>query len=88
MLHAPRQTGKTTLPAWTRRPWTLAAGRDDAAAFTYGVLRAALEKEGQSIGPNDMLIAAIALANGLAVVTHNTAEFSRVPGLVLDGWET
>jgi tRNA(fMet)-specific endonuclease VapC len=60
---------------------------DDAAAQTYGVIRAVLEKEGRPIGPNDMLIAAIALANGLTVVTHNTAEFGRVPGLLLDDWE-
>ncbi len=60
---------------------------DDAAAQTYGLLRAALEKGGQPIGPNDMLIAAIALANDLTLVTHNTAEFSRVPGLSLEDWE-
>ena len=59
----------------------------DAAAQIYGVIRAALEKEGRSIGPNDMLIAAIALANELTVVTHNTAEFGRVPGLLLEDWE-
>jgi tRNA(fMet)-specific endonuclease VapC len=34
-----------------------------------------------------MIIAAIALANGLTVVTHNTAEFERVPGLLLEDWE-
>jgi tRNA(fMet)-specific endonuclease VapC len=60
---------------------------DDAAAQTYGVIRAALEQEGRLIGPNDMLIAAIALANGLTVVTHNTAELGRVPGLLLEDWE-
>jgi tRNA(fMet)-specific endonuclease VapC len=61
---------------------------DDAAAQTYGHLRATLEKEGQPIGPNDMLIAAIALAGELTLVTHNTDEFSRVPGLSLEDWET
>lgn len=61
---------------------------DDAAAYTYGVIRAALEKQGQPIGPNDMLIAAIAIANGLTLVTHNTAEFSRVSGLLVEDWET
>lgn len=34
-----------------------------------------------------MLIAAIALANHLTLVTHNTAEFSRVPGLAIEDWE-
>lgn len=57
---------------------------DDAAAHTYGPLRAALEKEGRLIGSSDLLIASIALANGLVLVTHNTAEFSRAPGLVLE----
>jgi tRNA(fMet)-specific endonuclease VapC len=33
------------------------------------------------------MIAATALANGLTVVTHNTAEFSRVPGLKLEDWQ-
>jgi tRNA(fMet)-specific endonuclease VapC len=36
------------------------------------------------IGPNDLLIAAIALANRGILVTHNTAKFSRVPGLSLE----
>src|SRR5690242_12666658 len=48
---------------------------DDAAALSYGQIRAQLEKIGTPIGSLDMLIAAIALANNLTVVTHNTAEF-------------
>jgi predicted nucleic acid-binding protein len=42
---------------------------------------------GRPIGPNDLLIAAIACANTLTLVTHNTREFSRVPALQLDDWE-
>jgi tRNA(fMet)-specific endonuclease VapC len=38
------------------------------------------------IGAMDMLIAAIALANGLILVTHNTKEFARIPGLQLEDW--
>ena len=60
---------------------------DDAAAEAYGRLRAELARRGTPIGPNDLLIAAIALARDLALVTHNTAEFSRVPGLRLEDWE-
>lgn len=60
---------------------------DDAAADHAARSRAALEASGTPIGPNDLLIAAIALANGLTLVTHNTAEFARVPGLRVEDWE-
>jgi tRNA(fMet)-specific endonuclease VapC len=60
---------------------------DDAAAEAYGRIRMDLAARGQTIGGNDMLIAAIALANGCTLVTHNTAEFSRVPGLVIEDWQ-
>lgn len=60
---------------------------DDAAALAYGPLRATLELAGTPIGPLDMLIASITLANGLTLVTHNRAEFSRVAGLQLEDWE-
>ena len=60
---------------------------DDAAAETYGRLRAELTQRGTPIGPNDLMIAAIAVAQGLTLVTHNTSEFERVSGLVLEDWE-
>jgi tRNA(fMet)-specific endonuclease VapC len=60
---------------------------DDRAAEDYARIRADLAGKGTLIGPNDLLIAAIALANGLTLVTHNTAEFSRVVGLPLDDWQ-
>jgi len=59
---------------------------DAAAAQCAGQLRASLERQGQSIGPYDLLIAGIALAHRLTLVTHNTSEFSRVPGLLLADW--
>lgn len=59
---------------------------DDQAAAAYGTLRAALETLGTPIGPNDLMIAAIALVSGLTLVTHNVAEFSRVPGLPIEDW--
>jgi tRNA(fMet)-specific endonuclease VapC len=46
-----------------------------------------LEKLGTPIGPNDLLTAAIGVANDVTVVTHNTREFSRVAGLKLEDWE-
>lgn len=60
---------------------------DDRAADEYSIIRTHLTGLGQLIGANDLLIAAIALANGLTLVTHNTAEFSRVPGLRLEDWQ-
>lgn len=60
---------------------------DDASAEIYGRIRAQLERAGTPIGSNDFLIAAIALANDLTIVTHNTREFGRVAGLRLDDWE-
>lgn len=54
---------------------------DDLASDSYGEIRSHLATLGTPIGPNDLLIAAIALVNGLIVVTENVAEFSRVPGL-------
>lgn len=60
---------------------------DDHAAVVYGPLRADLETKGTPIGPNDLLIASIAVANNLTLVTHNTAEFSRVTGLRVEDWE-
>jgi tRNA(fMet)-specific endonuclease VapC len=61
---------------------------DDAVATIYGPMRAKLETAGTPIGALDMLIASIALANDLILVTHNTSEFSRIQGLKLEDWET
>ncbi len=60
---------------------------DDAAAEIVGALRAQLAKLGTPIGPYDVQIAAIALANGCTLVTHNVREFGRVPALVIEDWE-
>ena len=60
---------------------------DGTAAIIYGRLRATLEVVGQPIGPYDLMIAAISLANNLILVTHNVNEFSRVEGLTIEDWE-
>lgn len=60
---------------------------DRQSAEVYGTLREHLTVSGTRIGPNDTLIAATALAHQLIVVTHNTTEFSRVPGLLLEDWQ-
>jgi len=52
----------------------------------YAAIRIYLEQAGTPIGPNDLLIAAHALALDLTLVTANTREFERVPNLSLDNW--
>ena len=61
--------------------------KNDSAAEQYGRLRAALEKQGALIGPYDLLIVSIALANNVTLVTHHTGEFKRVPGLQMEDWQ-
>jgi tRNA(fMet)-specific endonuclease VapC len=60
---------------------------DDEAAVAYARLRAFLERAGTPIGANDLLIAAMAVAKGLTLVTHNVDEFLRVPDLQVEDWE-
>jgi len=56
------------------------------ADATYGTLRARLEQIGQPIGGNDLLIAAQAVALGLAIVTDNEREFARIDELPRENW--
>ena len=58
----------------------------DKMAYDYAEIRATLEKSGNSIGANDLLIAATALNNKATLVTHNIDEFSRVQGLDIEDW--
>lgn len=60
---------------------------DDIAALIAGRVRAQLAASGTPIGANDLLIAAIAIANNLTLVTHNTREFSRVSELRMEDWQ-
>jgi tRNA(fMet)-specific endonuclease VapC len=60
---------------------------DDNSAVVYAKIRAILEQSGTPIGSNDVMIASIAIANGLILVTHNTREFSRVGDLKIEDWE-
>lgn len=65
---------------------------DDNVAGHFGQIRAELERAGTPIGAYDMMsaydmmIAAQARSRGLTVVTNNTREFARVPGLVVENW--
>ena len=55
-------------------------------AVAAGYIRAMLAEQGSPIGPYDVQIAAQAYARDLIVVTHNTAEFSRIPNLRIEDW--
>lgn len=59
---------------------------DQPADLDYGDIRSRLEQAGRPIGPNDLLIAAHALALGAILVTANIGEFSRVEGLKVENW--
>lgn len=60
---------------------------DDNAAEHYAQIRADLTAQGNLIGANDLMIAAIARANKVTLITNNTGEFSRVQGLQIEDWE-
>ena len=59
---------------------------DIKAADRYATTRAHLALAGRQIGDRDLMIASIALANRMTVVTNNAAEFVRVPGLAVEDW--
>jgi tRNA(fMet)-specific endonuclease VapC len=58
----------------------------EAAGEHYGQIRALLQREGRTIGNNDLWLAAHARAEGWILVTNNTREFNRVPGLQVENW--
>lgn len=60
---------------------------DDSCVDEYARIRALMRRRGTPIGGNDLMIAAIALAHNLTLITANTREFERIPGLRLENWE-
>ena len=60
---------------------------DEDDARQAGQIRAHLASKGTPIGPYDVLIAGQARARELTLVTHNTSEFQRVPGLKVEDWK-
>jgi tRNA(fMet)-specific endonuclease VapC len=58
----------------------------EAAAATYGRIRAGLEKSGLLVGAFDLLIGVQALSENLILVTNNEREFRRIPGLTVENW--
>ncbi|HVP85244.1 MAG TPA: type II toxin-antitoxin system VapC family toxin [Rhizomicrobium sp.] len=71
---------ETVLSGLDIQPW------DAPADERYGEIRAFLQGKGKLIGANDLFIAAHALALDATLVSDNTREFSRVPGLKLENW--
>lgn len=67
-------------------PYVEALDFSEDAALHYAEIGADLKKRGALIGANDLLIAAHARAVELTLVSNNTAEFGRVPGLELENW--
>ncbi len=59
---------------------------DERAAWQYGLIRAALERQSMPIGVNDLHIAGHARSLGLVIVTNNLREFERVPGVSVENW--
>lgn len=59
---------------------------DDKCAREYGRIRQLLSSEGRIIGDRDLMIAATSLVHHATLVTNNTKEFGRVPGLALESW--
>ncbi len=59
---------------------------DPDCARRFGQLRGEMRRLGVGVGPMDLLIASVALAHNLTLVTHNTAHFASIPGLRLDDW--
>ncbi len=60
---------------------------DDGCSNNYGVIHSELERIGQPIGANDLMIASIAVTYERTLVTHNVDEFSRIVGLSWEDWE-
>ena len=59
---------------------------DRKAAEVYGRVRAELERAGRPLSDPDLMIAAIALARGLTVITGNVKHFNRIPRLNVENW--
>ena len=77
-----------TFPSWgTDNRYRIAVlPFDDGCAKEFGRLRGVLKRKGIVVSPIDLMIASVALAHDLTLVTHNTADFRPIPDLRLDDW--
>ncbi len=88
ILFGLRRAGRAAqLAAFEKLLHTCAVLQFDSEAASHAAdIRLELETAGTPIGPHDVLIAAIARRHQRTLVTHNTREFARVPGLQLEDW--
>ena len=75
-----REAMRAFLAAFEILPFT------ESDADLCGMFRAGLASSGTPIGAYDIMIAAQGISRGLTVVTHNTSEFQRVPGIRIEDW--
>jgi len=59
---------------------------DESCAMEFGKVKGILLQQGITVSTADLMIAAVALAHDLTLVTHNTADYRHIPGLRLDDW--
>jgi tRNA(fMet)-specific endonuclease VapC len=62
------------------------AGFDSESAEKYAEIRFVTEKNGMTVGPNDLVIAATAIRNNAILVTNNMREFENIQGLKCENW--
>ena len=76
------------IQAFLTEPGPEVLSLDEPVMDCFGKHKAELRRQGQPIGDIDLLIAGVAVSQGLTLVTNNTKHFQRVPGLVLENWLT
>lgn len=59
---------------------------DDKCVINYAQIRLSLEKRGEPVGPNDLVLAAMVMANDGVLITNNTREFKKIRHLRIDNW--
>jgi tRNA(fMet)-specific endonuclease VapC len=59
---------------------------EDLMTYVYAEIRGKIERKGEAMGPNDLLIAAIVKFCEGTIVTHNAREFKRIDGLKVEDW--
>jgi tRNA(fMet)-specific endonuclease VapC len=80
---APQQNGEIVVRLLATMP---VLGLDGDSARLFGQTKALLEAAGMRLADADLLIGAIAVAQGAVLVTGNTRHFDRIPRLAIENW--